>query len=852
MSDSSQIEQFLNYMPTVQKCQDDLSELNFIWRHIESTTKMICPFEAKTILPIMNYTRKGFNSLEEKLINNLISENIAKSVQEIKFKAQVIIDIVVRNLFERTADVGFLATDGSIIDFINSKGDNISDILDRLKEYRDKYTVYEDIIILDLEGNVLINLDENNKISFSKDPLIKQTIESDFYVETFRSTDLRPMLDRSLIYSKKIIDPFSKKNIGVLCLCFVFENEMKGVFSGLGQKEDRSIMLMLDANGFAIATNDPYCVPLGRQVPLALEGDYEIIYYGGREYFAKTCSANNYQGYDGPGWYGHIMIPYEYTFKHKAHPIFLSLGENVYTDVMKQTKNFCPTLHYVIESANEINESLRRVVWNGQAMSSTEKGDFLRLKSILEEISYTGDKTRSTFSNSIQDLFQTIISSGLQYIKFISRLAIDIMDRNLYERANDCRWWVLDLDIRNILSKSIISEEDLNKVNNALSIINSLYTVYTRIFIFDVSGKIIASSNLNGDNLEVIDRVPEGDWIRRTLALKTNQQYVVSSFESTYLYNKKPTYIYSAAIRHVEDCSRIVGGVGIVFDGEKEFLAMLEGTLPNYKGAFSVFIEKNGKVISSTRKDILPLTDFNPDPSIFSIANGESGNNIIIYENQYYMVGYTSSFGYREYKNSDSYLNDVISLVMVPIGEVSTDFLQSERQCWNGWRSQPKTQDTKEIATFFIDDIIFGIQVDDVIEAIELSVMASTTEYYPLVLGMVIFKNNTDGSETVIPVIDVKYLFYGRPSAQEKMKEIIVAKYKDHKIGLLVDQLNEVLTFDKVMMRQMSDSIINQHGLIKEVIKTDNHSKMIQVIDIESIYKRIVDKQIVADINVVE
>jgi len=33
-------------------------------------------------------------------------------------KAQVAVDIVIRNLFERTADIGFLATDDDIREFI--------------------------------------------------------------------------------------------------------------------------------------------------------------------------------------------------------------------------------------------------------------------------------------------------------------------------------------------------------------------------------------------------------------------------------------------------------------------------------------------------------------------------------------------------------------------------------------------------------------------------------------------------------------------------------------------------------------------------------------------------------------
>ena len=60
-------------------------------------------------------------------------------------------------------------------------------------------------------------------------------------------------------------------------------------------------------------------------------------------------------------------------------------------------------------------------------------------KSLLNEIGVTGNKANSSLSN----LNQTIISSILKDSEFLSSLAIDIMDRNLYERANDCRWWAL-------------------------------------------------------------------------------------------------------------------------------------------------------------------------------------------------------------------------------------------------------------------------------------------------------------------------------------------------------------------------------------------------------------------------
>ena len=36
-----------------------------------------------------------------------------------------------------------------------------------------------------------------------------------------------------------------------------------------------------------------------------------LIDFGGREYIACTCEATGYQGYAGPGWRGHVMVPAE-------------------------------------------------------------------------------------------------------------------------------------------------------------------------------------------------------------------------------------------------------------------------------------------------------------------------------------------------------------------------------------------------------------------------------------------------------------------------------------------------------------------------------------------------------------
>src|SRR5690606_12259866 len=99
---------------------------------------------------------------------------------------------------------------------------------------------------LDVAGNVLVQIDEQTPLEGSLDPLIKQTLASETYVETFRASDLRPGKERALIYSRRMLHPETGAVVGVLCLCFHFEQEMAGIFASLRRAEDRFNMLLLD------------------------------------------------------------------------------------------------------------------------------------------------------------------------------------------------------------------------------------------------------------------------------------------------------------------------------------------------------------------------------------------------------------------------------------------------------------------------------------------------------------------------------------------------------------------------------------------------------------------------------
>jgi hypothetical protein len=174
-------------------------------------------------------------------------------------RAQVVIDVLVRNLFERTADIGFLASDSTI-----QVGDTRA-MQRRFSEYVSKYSVYHNVVLISPEGEVLAQLENGSAPAVTHDPLVASTLASDrAYVETSRRSDLVPDARRALIYSHRVSSDGQTR--GVLCLCFRLEDECEGIFGKLRSSGDWTVLSLLDANNEVIATSDPYQLPVGARV----------------------------------------------------------------------------------------------------------------------------------------------------------------------------------------------------------------------------------------------------------------------------------------------------------------------------------------------------------------------------------------------------------------------------------------------------------------------------------------------------------------------------------------------------------------------------------------------------------
>lgn len=817
----------------------------------------------------MGDTRQAFHQLTSNLLTQLGRETLRKTVLAMRSKAQVTIDIIVRNLFERTADIGFLAMDDDVRSYLNEVSvlkevrvlradqDNIGRLqalnvamTERFREYTNKYSVYSNIILLDTEGNLLVQLDKNSQVEHSSDPLIQEALRTnEAYVETFRPSDMLPGQGDSLIYSYRVTAADGETNLGVLCLCFRFANEAEGIFANLVKQDDWSIATLLDQQGKIIASSDPYHIPVGARLPLVLNSDWEVVRFAGREYLASTCPTQGYQGYMGPGWYGQVMLPLDHAFEHDAELNLEDIPANVLAAVMSNPALFSDSLREIPSQAAKIQRGLNRSVWNGNVNQRRERKALTPAfsKVLLWEISSTGFKTQDIFERSISNLHQTVVSSILQDSQFQAALAIDIMDRNLYERANDCRWWALAAVFRQFLASPGQDQTALATVQETLVQINDLYTVYDNLVLFDRQGRIIAVSNPQYQ--EFCGKPLAEEWARQALSLQDSQSYTVSPFAASPLYQGKHTYIYAAAI-HAPDNQQVVGGIGIVFDSAPQFTSMLEDALPRNEsgevpeGCFGVFADRAKRIIASTRNELLPGATLELDEGFFRISNGTEISSIAEFGGQYYAVGASMSKGYREYKGeTDAYRNDVVALIFVPLGNKTEDRRGSrtKRARVAGVIGNGNSNDSMEIATFYVDNNWLGLPSEYVVEAVDANGITSVPGSSDNTCGYMVFRGN------VIPVVGLWGIISkeGRRRISHDPQIVVINTTEEMEscLGIMVDELGEIPEIPMHRVEKISSMLAGENILAESLIKPEDgnsQEEMIVVLSPERIRQRFV------------
>jgi len=770
------------YMPAVVGYRERLATLQGAWDSLALLSHLS---DDGTNL---SNTREAFESLAADLVTHLETETHKKALLAARARAQVAIDILVRNLFERTADIGFLAADDDIRAYASAalsdgtekeslgaaSNSSHRSMQQRLAEYVSKYSVYQNVILLSPEGRVLLQLDGGQAPAASRDPLISATLATDGYVETFRRTDLVPEARRALIYSQRVAD--DGRVLGVLCLCFRLEDECEGIFARLRNQTDWTVLALLDANNEVIISSDTQQMPVGAKPAADETGN--LLRFAGREFLSVTCKAQPYQGYAGPAWRGQVMIPLDRAFEAQEGSEGASCAAEVLADLRATATRFSAALREIPRKADAVQRDLNRSVWNGSvrlSLGAGSNGTFA--KALLREISNMGRKTQDVFERSIEELHETVVSSVLHDSRFLASLAIELLARNFYERANDCRWWALNGTLSGRLSGVEGCTDEA--VTQLLRHINSLYTVYHAIVLFDSQRRIVATSRPEYDAM--LGVVIDETWASDALGASGTQAYGVSEFHPSPLYDGRPTYIFAAAIRGAG--GRASGGIAVVFDTAPQLSAMLQDSIPKddsgqpQAGCTAVFLDRDLRILACSNPaiDVARLGWVRE-----SARTGEA--QVMRIGDEYHSVGAKRDTGYREYEGLGGY-----AVVLMPLGRISeqttTRRLLTQRAAA---RQEGARQELVELATFAVGENWYALPTAHVIEAVDARSLQSLPKTQSWCAGYLMF-----GGEPIV-VADMARLLGATNIETPRMAIVIRPPGQTRPFGLLVEALGDI------------------------------------------------------------
>ncbi len=180
--------------------------------------------------------------------------------------------------------------------------------------------------------------------------------------------------------------------------------------------------------------------------------------------------------------------------------------------------------------------------------------------------------------------------------------AVEIIDRNLYERTCDVRWWATDAAVVAALAEP--SAATAANAAGRLGVILSAYTVYLDLWICNAEGRVVANGRPGRyPGVRGLEVGSEG-WFRQALATSSGEEFAVADVARCAALGGVPVATYAAAIREGGEMhGRPLGVLGIHFDWAPQAAAVVKGVrlTPEERGRSRVLlVDAAGRVLAAS------------------------------------------------------------------------------------------------------------------------------------------------------------------------------------------------------------------------------------------------------------
>lgn len=195
------------------------------------------------------------------------------------------------------------------------------------------------------------------------------------------------------------------------------------------------------------------------------------------------------------------------------------------------------------------------------------------VKAISERITDIGNELRSQMAVQTNELntLGTRLVSQLRggRLADLALNMIDIIDRNLYERSCDVRWWATDSAVVDCAADP--TDEKRRHASQRLGVILGAYTVYLDLWVVDTRGVVLANGRPDRYRRVVGSSVAGEGWFRDAMATHHGGEFSVADIAVNDQLDRSTVATYATAIREGgEENGAVVGVLGIFFDWQTQ------------------------------------------------------------------------------------------------------------------------------------------------------------------------------------------------------------------------------------------------------------------------------------------
>lgn len=196
----------------------------------------------------------------------------------------------------------------------------------------------------------------------------------------------------------------------------------------------------------------------------------------------------------------------------------------------------------------------------------------------------------------------------------LAAVHLDLIDRNLYERSCDVRWWATETALVRALETG--SPSDAQYASKRMGTILDSYTVYFDLVLSDLGGKVIANGR-PGQFHSQGSSFHDQHWFQQALKTVSGAEFGFQGMHPSPLAGGQRILVYSAAVRQGgEEQGAPLGVLGVIFRWDALGQTIVEHAaipIDEVSRTSVMILDADGRVLAGAGKDChaeLPLAQW--------------------------------------------------------------------------------------------------------------------------------------------------------------------------------------------------------------------------------------------------